>query len=516
MKSLNPWVFFPPLIFLAATVVFSLSNAEHFLRLMNIANAWVLERFGWLFSWATLAFLLILAMVYFSPLAKVRIGGSHAEPILSKWRWFAITLCTTVATGILFWGPAEPLYHLNEPPAGLGFTPGDSKARQFAMSTMFMHWTLTPYGIYTIAGLVFALSYYNLRQPFSLGALLYPVLGRRAHGLIGTFTDIICLYGLVAGMAASLGTGILTLMGGMNIVLGIPPSSFLLAIIGLAIVVTFVISAASGLMRGIRVLSDYNIKAFMGLAIFIFLAGPTLLLLKMGWAGLVDYVYHFLPRSLNIQTGIDKEWQNSWTIFYWANWLAWTPITALFLGQLARGYTVRDYIHYNLLWPALFGGVWMMIFGGTSMAMDQAGDGFLYQILSDKGEQNVIFSILGELPLGGILSVVFLFIVFVSYVTAADSNTSAMSGMSTHGISPENPEAPLWIKVVWGSLIGIIAWVMITYAGVDGIRMLSVLGGFPALFLVLLVSVGILHLVFRRAELFPPEKSGSASPVGEE
>jgi choline-glycine betaine transporter len=315
-------------------------------------------------------------------------------------------------------------------------------------------------------------------------------------------------------MAASLGTGILTLMGGMNIVLGIPVSSFLLGIIGLAVVVTFVISAASGLMRGIRVLSDYNVKAFMVLAIFIFLAGPSLVLLKMGWSGLMDYVYHFFPRSLNIQTGIDKEWQNSWTIFYWANWLAWTPITALFLGQLARGYTVRDYIHYILLWPSLFGGVWMMIFGGTSMNLDQQGDGFLYQILREEGEQNVIFSIMGELPLGNILSVVFLFIVFVSYVTAADSNTSAMSGMSTYGISPENPEAPLWIKVIWGSLIGIIAWVMITYAGVDGIRMLSVLGGFPALFLVLLVSVGILRLLFWRSQLLQKEEPESTSTEG--
>ncbi|MEO0341191.1 MAG: BCCT family transporter, partial [Bacteroidota bacterium] len=376
-----------------------------------------------------------------------------------------------------------------------------AEAEQFAVSTMFMHWTLTPYGIYTLAGLLFALSYYNLKQPFSLGSLLYPVVGDRAHGYLGTITDIICLYGLVAGMAASLGTGILTLMGGMESVLGLKPSNFLLAIIALSVVITFIISAASGLMKGIRILSDFNIKAFMGLAIFILIAGPTLYMAQVGAKGLVDFVVNFLPRSVNIGSNLDQSWLNSWTIFYWANWLAWTPITALFLGRLSVGYTVRDYIHYNLIFPSIFGGLWMVIFGGTSMYKDLNGDGFLYNILTTEGEQNVIFTIMRDLPLGAILSVAFLFIVFVSYVTAADSNTSAMSGVSTKGITPDNPEAPLLIKVIWGSLIGIIAWVMITTAGVDGIRMLSVLGGFPALFLVIAVAIGLVRLIGQKDRL---------------
>lgn len=501
MKSLNKVVFFPPLLFLILTVTFSLWSPDQFLETVQGANNWVLNNFGWLFSWSTFAFLLILIVVYFSPLAKIRIGGRSQQPLLSKWRWFAITLCTTIATGILFWGPAEPLYHLNAPPPGLGLEAASEAAAAFSMSTLFMHWTVTPYGIYTIAGLLFALSYYNLKQPFSLSALLYPLVGKRAHGALGKVTDIVCLYGLVSGMAASLGTGILTLMGGMNTVLGIPKSNFLLGLIALAIVVTFIISAASGLMKGIRIMSDINIRAFIGLALFIMLVGPTLYMFEVGWAGLKDFFIHFLPRSISFDAAIDRPWQNSWTIFYWANWLAWTPITALFLGRLSLGYTVRDYIHFNLLLPALFGGLWMLIFGGTSMFFDLQQEGVLYQILTTQGEQNVIFEILQDLPIGGIMSALFLIIVFISYVTAADSNTSAMSGISTTGINPENPEAPLWIKVVWGSLIGLVAWIMITTAGIDGIRMISVLGGFPALFLVIAVAIGMILLIFRKEEL---------------
>lgn len=474
---------------------------EQFVETVGAAQSWILTNFGGLFSWGTFVFLLVLIGVYVSPIGHVRIGGADAKPILTKWRWFAITLTTTIATGILFWGTAEPMYHLHAPPAGLGLEAGSPGAAVFSMSTMFMHWTLTPYGIYTLAGLTFALVYYNLRQPFSLGSLMYPVLGRAAHGWLGKVVDMICLYSLVAGMAASLGTGIITLSGGIHLLTGVEESNFLLGIICLVIVLSFVVSAASGLMKGIRVLSDLNIKAFIGLAIFTLLVGPTFSMLKLGGQGLLDYVMNFLPRSVDIGSGLDTEWQHSWTIFYWANWLAWAPITALFLGRLSVGYTVRQFIHFNLLLPSLFGGVWMVIFSGAAMEVDMNAGGMLNKVLQQDGPQNVVFALFGELPLGLLVSFIFLLIAFLSYVTAADSNTSAMSAMSSVGISPETPESPLSIKIIWGLVIGVLSWTMIAKAGIEGVKQISVLGGFPALFLIILVGVGLVKMMLNPSAL---------------
>ena len=159
------------------------------------------------FSISTFLFLLICIWTYFSKLGSIRIGGSEAKPILNRWRWFSITLTTTIAIGILFWATAEPLYHLYAPPSGMA-EPESKDAARFAMSTMFLHWTFTPYGIYTLAGLVFALVYYNLRQPFSLGSMLYPLTGKTLSPKVSDWVDAVCLYSLVAGMAASLGAGI--------------------------------------------------------------------------------------------------------------------------------------------------------------------------------------------------------------------------------------------------------------------------------------------------------------------
>ncbi|MEO9474198.1 MAG: BCCT family transporter [Cyclobacteriaceae bacterium] len=495
MQRLNPIKFWPPVILLVATLLFSLYDRDAFLAATKTANSWILDNFSWLFSWSVLLIVFLILVIYFSPFGKIIIGGKDARPLLTKWKWFSITLCTTIATGILFWGTAEPLFHFHEPPQSLGIEPGSMQAKAFAMSTMFMHWTISPYAIYTLAGLMFSYCFYNLNRPFEVGSTLFPLIGASSNRTIGDIADIICLYGLVAGMAASLGTGILTISAGLNITLGILSSNFVLLTIALAVVATFIISASSGLMKGIRLLSDYNMRAFALLAVFFFAFGPTMDIMHIGTTGLAQYVPNFIPRSINWTEGLDSSWFQSWTIFNWAVWLAWTPITALFLGRLGRGYSVRAFIQMNLIFPSIFGALWMMTFSGTALQFDELSDASLYSTMTQSGPESVIYSIIDELPLSQVVGPAFLLVTFISYVTAADSNTSAMSNICTRGITTVNQESPTFIKITWGIIIGVLAWVVISYAGIDGIKMISVLGGFPALFLVILIALGAIKIV---------------------
>ena len=308
MRDLKHTVFWPPFLILLFSAAYSLIDVQGFLRHASTLNTWLLDHFGWMYAAGTLFFLGLCAWVYVSPVGKIKIGGKDAQPILNRWRWFSITLCTTVAIGILFWGTAEPLYHLHQPPAGLDITPGSPDAARFALSTMYMHWTFTPYGIYTLTALMFALAFYNMGQPFSLGSLLAPLLGKRAHGPIGHGIDAICLYSLVAGMGASLGAGMLTIAGGLEHLISIEKNAFSLALIALSIVAVFVLSAASGLMKGIRTLSHWNMIAFIAFCAFIFLFGPTRFLLSFGVEGLGEYLGHFLERSLYTGAAAGDPW----------------------------------------------------------------------------------------------------------------------------------------------------------------------------------------------------------------
>lgn len=496
-KSLNLRVFLPPFLLLLTSLILCVVYDKSFLIYVNQLNSWILKHFDWLFSWATFLFFSLILIIYFTPFARLKIGGKDAIPILSRWKWFSISLCTTIATGILFWGTAEPIYHLNSVPLGLGIKNGSSEAAQFSMSTMFMHWTITPYSIYTVASLIFAFSFYNLKRNFNLGALIYPAFGKTIHNNVTGIINSIGLFALVTGMAASLGAGILTISGGLNALFDFQQTAGLNFSIMVVIVMAFTISSSSGLLKGIQWLSDYNIKAFIGIAVFILIFGPFTQALSIGIKGFGEYLLKFFERSTGVKSNIESDWQQSWTVFYWANWLAWAPVTALFLGQIARGYTVKQFIQFNLFYPALFSGLWMIIFSGTALSFDHIlFPGLLNTALQNEGAQSVIYTIFDKLPLSRFISIFFLFIVFISFVTAADSNTSALSSISSHNITQENSEGDTKVKVIWGLVIGIVAFVMISYSGIDGIKILSIIGGFPILFIMIIVAFGLGRIAF--------------------
>ena len=513
MNKIKPIVFWPPVVLLTGAVLLSFIDLDSFSKVAVSTNNWIIENFGWLFSITAVVVLAVCIWIYFSPFGNVRIGGADAKPLLSNFNWWMITLCTTIAVGILFWGAAEPMYHLVSPPESLGIKPNSPQAAIYAMSTMYLHWTIVPYALYTLPPLMFAFAFYNMKKPFSLSSTVFPLFGQKVMGKWGQVIDAICLYTLVAGMAASLGTGILTLAGGIDYIFGIKSNKFIWAIITLSIVAAFLTSAATGLMKGIKFLSNLNTKIFFIIIAFTFIFGPTKYILGLGTESLGAFISQFFEKSLFTGASASDQWPQWWTIFYWANWLAWAPVTALFLGRISYGHTVKEFIVVNLFTPAIFSGIWMAIFSGTSIFMEMNGLG-LAKALTEKGPEAVVYAMFSNLPLSKIVIPFYLFIAFISFVTAADSNTTAMGGMSTTGISPESPEPSLGIKLVWGIIVGAVAWVMISFAGVDGIKMISNLGGFPALLLEIAIVIALVKVAInpRKYDSFKKDYNAEGVP----
>lgn len=505
MKKIKLVVFLPPFLLLLAVVVLSFIDQETFASLLTKAYSWVINTTGWFVSLLACLMLVLCVVVYFSPFGRVVIGGPDAKPLLTKWRLFTIVLCTTIASGILFWAPVEPVRYLNDPPKGLGIQANTPDAAMFAISKIYLHWTCVPYAIAAVVGLMFAFAYYNMKKPFSLGAPLSPLLGRHGSGSAGKAVDAVCLYALAAAMAAALGGAMLQLGGGVNHVLGIAgsPSNALLAVITIAIVGTFIVSAATGLMKGIRVLSSINTVILIGFLLFIFVAGPTGFIIKFGMEGFGYFLSHFFESALFTGAAHQEDWPKQWTMMHFAAWFAWAPIMGAFLGRIAYGYTVRAFLLFNVVLPAVFTGLWMAVFAGATIHMELYGSGGLAAASEESGVAGILYAFMEHLPLAWIMVPVLLVTAFLSFVTAADSNTSAMSGISSTGISPENPEPSMGMKIIWGSMIGLLAWIVITFGGSDlledrlnGIRMLSNLGGLPALFLCLAVAACLIKVAF--------------------
>lgn len=489
MKDIKPLVFLPPFLLCIAVVALNYVNESQFVASLTAAHRWVSHSFGWLVSLTSFGMLVLCGAIAVSPFGKTILGGPAAKPLLTRWQMFAVVLTTNIAAGILFWGTFEPLSYLSKPP--LKIAPNSPEAAQFAISTVYLHWTLTPYAIASVVGLMFAFAYFNMKKPFSLGAPLSPLLGRYGEGKVAEIIDAICLYSLVTALAAALGGASLLLGGGINHVFGIDgkPSSFMLAVIIAAIMGSSVAAAVSGVTKGIRMIADLNTIFLIGFLALVLFLGPTRFILDFAVEGLGQFLGQYFQKVLFTGAAHGENWPHDWTQMLYSAFFAWAPIMGVFLGRIAYGYSVRAFLFFNVVLPGLFTGLWMGIICGAVVHMELFEDAQLSNLLDPNDPTRVLFTFLGRLPLSSILIPVLLFTAFLSFVTTADGNTEAMSNISSKGISPEHSEASFFVKLAWGTLMAVFCWVMVTYFGLDGIRMLSNLGGFPALFLCLAISV---------------------------
>lgn len=524
--ELNHWVFWPPFLMLALAVALNLIDPGLFEKTVTGFSQWIVSTFGWLFTVCICAAIVLCAWIAVSPFGAARLGGKSAEPLMSRWNWFAIAICTSVATGILFWATAEPIFHYNEPsPLAGNIAPRSPAAAVAALSVLYLHWTITPYCIYAVVSLAFAWSYYNMGQPYSLRSMLAALAGpnrvdcpNRVDWLkrrpwVGNLVDGICLFALVAGMAATLGGGIMVIAGGLNQLAGVPRSIWVWLFIAAFIVVAFIVSSATGLMNGIRILSDLNAKALVILCGIVFLVGPTGYIIALAGEATWTYVSNFVSYNSNAGRIAGDAWSHKWSTFYWAVWLAWAPISGCFLGRIALGRTVREFLLFNLVLPAVFSLVWMSVFGATALQFQQTGVADLAAVAEDpnRGSEAVTYEVFSQLPFANLMAMFYLLSAIISFVTSADSNTSAMASISSRDVSTENPEGSTVVKVLWGICVGTVAWVMIAVTGgIDGIKMISVIGGFPAaiLFFFVMVSLARITLEYRKFDATAGESDG--------
>lgn len=488
-----------------------------FLRGVDTVYRWITRTFGWMVSLSALLIVVVCALLFASPFGRVIIGGPQAKPMLTKGQWFMIILTTNIAIGILFWGPVEPLTYFSHPPSSSGIEPQSPGAALFAMSTVLLHWTWTPYAFASLLGVMFAFAFYNMKRPFSLGAPLAPLLGRHTAGRAAQAIDAICLYSLVLGMGASLSAAMMMMGGGLNHVFHIagPPSKTLMGLIALGILVCSILAAVSGVKRGILAIARVNTAFLAGFLLFIFLFGPTRFILSFAVEGLGNLLSHYFEKVLFTGAAHQDGWPASWTQMQFSGWFAWGPIMSVFLGRIGYGHSVRSFLVFNVLLPALFTGMWMAILCGSLLHMEMFQGLDMVGNLEKNGVEAVLYSFLAHFPLIRLVVPVFLFTAFISFVSTADSNLSAMSGISSSGISEESQESSTVIKVAWGATIGLVAWIMVSSSHLKGVQMLSSLGGLPSMFLCLAVAYCAIRVMLNpsRYDTFQDGYDNNGQPI---
>ena len=448
------------------------------------ALGWVMSNTGWLFTLMASAFVLFVLWIALGRFGNIPLGRDGEEPEFRTVSWIAMMFSAGMGIGLMFFGVSEPLSHLVSPPPGTG-ADGDSEAVQNAMATTLYHWTLHPWAIYAVVGLSIAYGVYRKGRFQLISAAFEPLLGDRVHGGWGKVIDMLAIFATLFGSAASLGLGALQIRSGLQIVGGIGAAGNAV-LIGIIAVLTcaFVVSAVSGVARGIQWLSNFNMVLALLLAAFVFIVGPTVFILNLIPTSIGSYFQDLAMMSA--RTGAEgaetEAWLGSWTVFYWAWWISWTPFVGMFIARISRGRTIRQFVTGVLLVPSLVSLVWFCVFGGAAMKAQQEGAD-----LAGAGTvEGQLFGLLGEYPLATVSTVVVMVLVAVFFVSGADAASIVMGSLSERGtIEPHKKTV-----IFWGVATGAVAAVMLLVGGSDaltGLQTITIVAALPFV----LVMVGL-------------------------
>ncbi|MDP9850577.1 BCCT family transporter [Corynebacterium lowii] len=445
-----------------AVVVWGLVGSDSFATFAQNALDFVVTNFGWAFVLFGTVFVAFVAVIALSKFGTIKLGNIDEEPEFSSVSWIAMMFAAGMGIGLMFYGASEPLTFYRQGVPGHAAEDVNS-----AMSSAMFHWTLHPWAIYAIVGLAIAYSTFRIGRRQLISSAFTPLIGeKRAKGWLGQVIDILAIFATIFGTACSLGVGAIQIGAGLSAA-GIVDSPGMWTIIGIVSVLTlaFLLSAISGVGKGIQYLSNANMILAAILAIVVFVFGPTVAVLNLIPGSVGGYLSEFFSMASRTATNSDGEWLSSWTIFYWAWWISWSPFVGMFLARISRGRSIREFCVGVLLIPAGVSTVWFAIFGGTAITMEREGN----SIWGDGSAESQLFNLLHNLPGGQIMGIVAVILLGTFFITSADSASTVMGSMSQYGRTDANP----FVSATWGLLTALIGLTLLVSGGDDALSNLQ-------------------------------------------
>nr|WP_206322929.1 BCCT family transporter [Streptomyces sp. HNM0575] len=434
---------------------------------------------GWAFVLAASGFVLFSLWLAFSRYGKITLGKEGEEPEFRTVSWVAMMFSAGMGIGLMFYGVNEPLSHFADPPPGTG---GSAPERmQTAMATTLFHWTLYPWAIYAVVGLAIAYSCFRRGRRQTISAVFTPLIGEKnANGAFGRVIDILAIFATLFGSAASLGLGALQIGSGVKEVnwaqhVGTP----ILVVIIAVLTAAFVASAISGVEKGIQWLSNINMVLAGLLVVFVFVVGPTVLMLNLLPTSVGSFIGDLPQMAARTDSTAGKgvaDWLSTWTVFYWAWWISWTPFVGMFIARISRGRTIRQFVGGVILVPSVVSLVWFAIFGGTAISLERGGA----KLSDESTAEGQLFAMLREYPIAGITSLIVMILVAIFFVSGADAASIVMGTLSQKGTLEPGKN----VVIVWGVLTGAVAAVMLLIGGggasaLTGLQNLTILVAVP-------------------------------------
>lgn len=478
-------VFYLSVIIVSLFVIWGIVSPKRLGATTSTAFSYITETFGWFYLVVTFIFLVFSLYAAFGPYGRIKLGKKDDDPDYSYVSWLAMLFSAGMGIGLVFWGVAEPIMHYTDPPEGV--MPETVEAARTGLRYTFFHWGLHPWAVYAVVGMALAYTQFRKEGAGLISATFRPLIGDGVNGPIGKIIDVLAAIATAAGVATSLGLGAMQINGGLTHLTGLPNGAGTQLAIIVAVTALFMISAVSGLDRGIKMLSNVNLSLASLLLLFVLIAGPTIFLMDTFTTTLGSYIGNIVTMSFRLTPFTGSDWIGTWTLFYWAWWIAWAPFVGTFIARISKGRTIREFVLTVMVVPTLLGGLWFAVFGGSGLHLQMETGVNLAKTVSENMEA-ALFVTLEQFPFGIALSILATALIITFFVTSADSATFVLGTITSKGgtLQPKT-----YVKIIWGLLISGIAAVLLLSGGLEGLQTASFIAALPFSIVMLLMVVSL-------------------------
>ncbi len=434
----------------------------------------------------TTGFIIVALFLIFGPYGKIKLGKPDDEPEYNYFTWFAFLFTAGMGVGLVFYGVTEPVSHYYSPSTA---DPETTAATEEALRYTVFHWGFHPWSTYAVLALALAYFKFRHRAPALISSAFAPLFGDRTKGILGISIDTLAVFATVFGIATSLGLGATQITAGLNFTFeGIPNNFTVNMIVIIVITALFMLSATTGINKGIRYLSWTNVVLAIGLMVFVFVLGSSTKMVETFTTTLGNYLQNLpsMTFSTNAFEG-NRGFLNDWTLFYWAWWIGWSPFVGTFIARVSRGRTIREFVIGVTAVPVIFSAFWFSVFGIAGLDMDISQGGSIYQLMNELGEEVALFAFLESSPMSSIVIGIAVLLISCFFITSADSGTFVLSMLTTGG--KLNPN--MGVKVIWGIILAAIATVLLWSGGLSALEMAMLIAAFPFAFLMILMTISL-------------------------
>lgn len=489
----NTKVYFISVAVTLVLVALGLLIPQKFQTISDHLRQVVSTNFGWFYLLLVTALLFLCLFLIVSPIGQIRLGQPNSEPEHSSVSWIAMMFSAGMGIGLVFYGAAEPLSHFAKSTPGAPAMSTEALADAFRYT--FFHWGFHAWAVYAFVALTLAYFGFRKNEKYLLSVSLKPILGKYADGPIATIIDTITILATVIGVATTLGFGAAQINGGLSQVFGIPNNALIQIIIIVITTALFIASAISGLGKGVKILSNLNLVLAIGLLALVIVLGPTIKIFDTLTDTLGLYFQNFFRMSFRAAAfdTSKRAWIDTWTIFYWAWWISWSPFVGVFIARISRGRTIREFLSVVLLIPTALSFLWFAAFGTLSTNVQTKGT-----VLTGYATEEVLFKTFEHYPLGLLLSIIAIFLIFSFFITSADSATYVLAMLSEDGsLVPSNRK-----KVIWGVGVAFIAIALLLSGGLDALQNVLIIAALPFSIVLVLIVVSLLkELLHEKGEM---------------